>query len=111
MYDKPNRASSSPKSSQPGPDAGHIPITEEMDSAKWTLPPVVPILIGLVAVAVVIALVAFSNRPKPYSTGNITKVLVAENGDNVLVAAHLTLTNAKNDYLWIKEIHGEVEAS
>ena len=24
------------------PDAGHIPITEEMDSAKWTLPPIVP---------------------------------------------------------------------
>ena len=24
------------------PDHGHIPITEEMDSAKWTLPPIVP---------------------------------------------------------------------
>jgi len=109
MYDKPNRASSSPKSSQPGPDAGHIPITEEMDSAKWTLPPVVPILIAVAAVGILIAVVALSNRPKPYSTGNISKLLVVENGDNVLVAVHLNLANAKNDYLWIKEINGEVE--
>ena len=28
-------------------DAGHIPITEELDSAKWTLPPVGVILIGI----------------------------------------------------------------
>jgi len=111
MYDKPNRASSSPKSSQPGPDAGHIPITEEMDSAKWTLPPVVPILIAVAAVGIVIAIVALSNRPKPYSTGNISKLLVVENGDNVLVAVHVNLKNAKNDYLWIKEINGEVETS
>ena len=111
MYDKPNRASSSPKSSQPGPDAGHIPITEEMDSAKWTLPPVVPILIAVAAVGILIAIVALSNRPKPYSTGNISKLLVVENGDNVLVAVHVNLKNAKNDYLWIKEINGEVETS
>jgi len=31
-----------PKATQPAPDAGHIPITEEMDSAKWTLPPAPP---------------------------------------------------------------------
>ena len=109
MYDKPNRASSSPKSSQPAPDAGHIPITEEMDSAKWTLPPVVPILIAVAAVGIIIAVVAMSNRPKPYSTGNISKLLVVENGDNVLVAVHVNLKNAKDDYLWIKEINGEVE--
>src|SRR5215813_6530443 len=102
MPDNAKPASSAPKSNQPSPDAGHIPITEEMDSAKWTLPPVV---------AIVIAVVALSNRPKPYSSGNISKLLVVENGDNVLVAVHVNLKNAKDDYLWIKEINGEVETS
>ena len=31
----------------PPPDAGHIPITEEMDKAKWTLPPFGIIAIGI----------------------------------------------------------------
>src|SRR5215469_6104111 len=40
----------------PPPDAGHIPITEELDKAKWTLPPAQVIVIGVVAVAIVVAL-------------------------------------------------------
>jgi len=89
------------------PDAGHIPMSEEMDSARWTLPPIVPVLIALVAVAIVIAIVAFANRQTP-STGALTKVIAAENADSVLVAVHLNLNNAKNDYLWIKSITGEL---
>jgi hypothetical protein len=92
-------------------DAGHVPMTEELDSAKWTLPPIVPVLIALVAVAIVIAVVAFANRPTPHAKGNITKVIAAENADNVLVAVHLSFNNTKDDYLWIKSITGEVEAS
>lgn len=105
-------ASPAPKTPAPASDAGHIPMTEEMDSAKWTLPPVVPILIAVVAVAVVIAIVAFSNRPKPYSTGNISKVLAVENADNVLVAVHVNVNNAKSDdYLWIKDISCELQTA
>src|SRR5215467_2050049 len=89
------------------PDAGHIPMSEEMDSARWTLPPIVPVLIALVAVAIVIAVVAFTNRQTP-STGALTKVIAADNADSVLVAVHLNLNNAKNDYLWIKSITGEL---
>src|SRR5262249_23569171 len=92
-------------------DAGHVPMTEELDSAKWTLPPLVPLLIALVAVAIVIAVVAFANRPTPHAVGNITKVIAAENADNVLVAVHLSFNNNKDDYLWIKSITAEVEAS
>jgi len=93
-------------------DAGHVPITEELDSAKWTLPPIVPVLIALAAVGIVIAIVAFANRPTPHSTGNISKVIVADIQGNVLVAAHLNITNnKKDDYLWIKSITGEVEAA
>ncbi|HEY6250170.1 MAG TPA: hypothetical protein VI685_09420 [Candidatus Angelobacter sp.] len=112
MPENANPAPPAPKGPAPPSDAGHIPMTEEMDSAKWTLPPVVPILIAVVAVAVVIAVVAFSNRPKPYSTGNISKVLAVENADNVLVAVHVNVNNAKtDDYLWIKDISCDLQAA
>jgi len=104
-------ASKSPVSSAPAADAGHIPMTEEMDSAKWTLPPIVPIVIGIVAVAIVVAILAFSNWPKPYSSGNITKIIAVENADNVLVAVHLNIQNQKDDYLWIKEIRSELQTA
>jgi hypothetical protein len=98
-----------PQTRQPSPDAGHVPITEEMDSAKWTLPPVVPILIAVVAVGIVIAVVAFTNRPTPHATGNITKVLSSDQESNVLVAVHLNFRNEKDEQLWIKDITSEVE--
>jgi len=108
----PQKSAPARKSSLSITDAGHVPITEELDSAKWTLPPIVPVLIALAAVGIVIAIVAFANRPTPHSTGNISKVIVADNQGNVLVAAHLNITNnKKDDYLWIKSITGEVEAA
>lgn len=100
-----------PKPSSPAPDAGHIPITEEMDSAKWTLPPVIPIVIAVVLVAVVIAVVVFSTRPKPVATGNITKVLAVENGDNVLVAVHVNFHNEMDQSVWIREINSAVQTA
>ena len=39
-------------------DAGHVPITEEFDSAKRTLPPVAPLAIALIVVLVFILGVA-----------------------------------------------------
>ncbi len=36
-------------------DAGHVPITEEFDSPKRSLPPAVPVVIALVIVAIVVA--------------------------------------------------------
>ena len=65
MPDNPNLSSGNPPSSKPNsagapqpagrPDAGHIPMTEEMDSARWTMPPILPLLAGLVLVAIAVA--------------------------------------------------------
>ncbi len=106
-----------PENANPGPsqtrpsaaDAGHVPMTEEMDSAKWTLPPIVPILIALVAVGAVITVIAFTNRQTPTATGNITKVLSSDQQSNVLVAVHLNFRNEQDKQLWIREITSEVE--
>jgi hypothetical protein len=98
-------------SPQSAADAGHVPMTEEMDSAKWTLPPIVPILIAVVAVGIAIAVVAYSNRPTPTATGSITKVLSSDQQSNVLVAVHLNFRNEQEKQLWIREIKSEVETS
>jgi len=91
------------------PDAGHIPITEEMDSAKWTLPPIVPLLIAAVVVGILVAVVALSNRTKPSAALAITKVVSAAQESNTMVAIQIKLDNQVEGPLWIKQIQAEVE--
>jgi len=112
-----------PTSSQPGtnsatkpqaaiaPNAGHIPITEEMDSAKWTLPPIVPLLVAGVLVAVLVSVVVFSNKTKPSASLAITKVVSAAQEGNTMVAIQIKLDNQVEGPLWIKEIKAEVETA
>src|SRR3954469_22337570 len=93
------------------PDAGHIPMTEEMDSAKWSLPPVVPVLIALAIVAIVIAIytvhgVKFVPRPN----GRIIGVTVAEQRSEsqiapaesrVLVAVQVSVNNPSEKPVYV----------
>lgn len=111
MSENPNPAPPKAETLKPATDAGHVPITEEMDRAKWTLPPVVPILIAVVAVGIAIAVVAFTNRQTPTASGNITKVLSSDQDSNVLIAVHLNFRNEQEKKLWIRGISSEVEAS
>ena len=113
----------SPTSSQPSantatkpqaasaPSAGHIPITEEMDSAKWTLPPIVPLLVAAVLVAIVVSVVVFSNKTKPSASLAITKVVSAAQEGNTMVAIQIKLDNQIEGPLWIKAIKAEVETA
>lgn len=114
MPDSPDQTSQ-PKAGQrpatPSPDAGHVPITEELDSAKWTLPPVVPIVIAVAAVAIVVALVAFTNRATPVVAGAITKIASVDQGDNTMVAVQVKLDNKIQKQLWIKDIRSELETA
>jgi hypothetical protein len=93
------------------PSAGHIPITEEMDSAKWTLPPIVPLLVAAVLVAIVVSVVVFSNKTKPSASLAITKVVSADQQGNTMVAIQIKLDNQVEGPLWIKEIKAEVETA
>ena len=92
------------------PDAGHIPITEEMDSAKWTLPPIVPLLVAAVVVGILVAVIALSNRTKPSASLAITKVVSASQEGNTMVAIQIKLDNQVEGPLWIKQIQAEMEA-
>jgi preprotein translocase subunit Sec61beta len=91
------------------PDAGHIPFTEEMDSAKWTLPPIIPLLVAAVVVGILVAVVVLSNRTKPSASLAITKVVSAAQEGNTMVAIQIKLDNQVEGPLWIKQIQAEVE--
>ena len=96
-------------SQQPAP--GRIPMAEEFDSAKWTLPPLVPILIAVAAVAIVVAVVAFSNRATPIANGDIVKVVSADQQGNTMVAVQVRMENKIPKQLWIKDIRSELETA
>lgn len=82
-----------PKPPEP-PDAGHVPMSEEFDRAKWTLPPVGVVVIALLVVAAIIAIVAVTNTPKAALAGSLGEVAAAETQDkSVLVAINLSVRN------------------
>ncbi|MGC2695546.1 MAG: hypothetical protein WA738_07125 [Candidatus Angelobacter sp.] len=91
------------------PNAGHTPITEEMDSAKWTLPPILPLLAGLALVAVVVAIVLTTTRANPSASLAITKVVSADQQGSTMVAIQIKINNQIETPLWIKNINAEVE--
>lgn len=87
-------------------DAGHVPITEEFDSAKRTLPAAAPVAIALVVVAIVIGIIAFLFRAKPVAQGGIDAVYFSEPASmtNGMVLLQVTLRNVSGKTLYIKSI-------
>lgn len=100
-----------PKNNVPSPDAGHIPITEEMDSAKWTLPPLVPLLIVLVVLAAVVGAAVYLLRPKAGASGDITGVYTAELPDksNTMVVLHVRISNLGDKPIWMRNFKAQLK--
>jgi hypothetical protein len=115
MPDTPNPAPAKPQSSpaaQPQrPDAGHIPMGEEFDRARWTLPPLVPILIALALVAVVVFVVTYSNRPQPVASGSILKIVRVDQQGATMTGVQIKIDNKIEKQLWIKNITSELETA
>ena len=95
-----------PKAPQPQYDAGHVPIMEEFDSAKRSLPPAVPVVIALVVVGIVVGVIAFVERSKPVAQGGIDAVYASQPADmtNTMVVLNVTLRNVGDKALYIKSI-------
>ncbi|MGH9508950.1 MAG: hypothetical protein ACRD2Q_03400 [Terriglobales bacterium] len=115
-----------PSKPAPPPDAGHIPMTEEMDSARWTLPPILPVLGAAAVIAILVLL--YSGRPaKPQTIGSITRVAAATQPappspskksnapatpaqeQSVMVVVHLHLENAAEKPLYVRGIRVKLE--
>lgn len=83
-----------------------IPVYEEYDKAKWTLPPAKIVGIALAILAVVVAIVVFLERPVATSSGSIDDVQVVEpTGGGVLVAINLTVHNMGKRSFYVHLIH------
>jgi hypothetical protein len=101
----PNPLPASPPASAPKPAAspqpappprpGHMPMSEEFDRAKWTLPPAAPVLIVLGVLAVIVGTIAWIYRPLPQQSGEVVSVFAMQppNQQSVLVAVQLNLHN------------------
>jgi len=97
---------------QPGIDydAGHVPITEEFDSAKRALPPVATLVAALVVVLVFIIGVAYIFRARPVAQGQIDRAFAMQQEDKAysMVLMQVTLHNVADKTLYIKEIKAEI---
>jgi len=95
----------------PPPVKHDIPaLSEEFDRAKWTLPPASVLAIALVAVAIVVAIVVWTNRYKPTSNGSIDDVAAVELGDknSVLAIVNVTIHNFGEKPFYIHDIKVKV---
>jgi hypothetical protein len=101
----------SPRPAAPEPDAGHIPMSEELDRAKWTLPPVVPVLIAAAAVALVVVIFGVTMHTTPPAAGSIVKLVTADQDGNTMVGVQVKVENKIEKQLWIKDISSELEAA
>lgn len=96
--------------SNPAPepeDAGHVPITEEFDSPKHTMPDKGPVIIALALVAVVVAALAFLFRATPVASGSIDEAFATNvpNQGTVLATVQLTMKNISKKPLVLRNIN------
>src|SRR5215471_7856245 len=87
-------------------DAGHVPITEEFDSVKRSLPPVAALVAALVVVVVFIVGVAYIFRAKPVAQGQIDRAFAMQQPDKPysMVLLQVTVRNVGDKMLYVKEI-------
>jgi hypothetical protein len=91
-------------------DRGQVPMTEEMDSARWTLPPLGIVAIALVAIAVIVGVIAWQLQPKPVASGKIDDVFaVATQDGRTMAAIKVTFSNVGSGRpLWIRNLKAKV---
>jgi hypothetical protein len=100
----------------PVPPAGnrdHVPdMTQEMDSARRSLPPVVPVLIAAIVIGGLLYWNAKTHVSKPPATGNISKLVVVEQqtGDRVLVLAEIQLQNTTDKPIYVHSVQAKLNA-
>lgn len=123
-----NPAVKKPEESRP--DAGHIPMSEELDSPRWSLPPLVPVLVAAAILGLVLGTYLLSSKKPPTSTGSAVRVVAlplhieskgsiapgemgtldqdVETRDSVMVNVVLEVKNAIEKPMYLKGIQGKL---
>ena len=113
-------------------DAGHVPMSEELDSPRWSLPPLVPVVIAAVVLGIILGVYLLSSKQPPSSSGAAIRVVALpvhieskgsiapggegtldqniEKRDSVLVNIALDVKNAIGKPMYIKGIEGKLVA-
>jgi hypothetical protein len=91
-------------------DRAHVPMSEEFDRAKWTLPPLGIVAIAIAIVAVVVVIVGYATRAKPVAAGGITGANAVQLQDNTILAAiQLNVSNVTEKPWYIQSIKATVK--
>ena len=106
----PDTNSAAGKAPKPEYDAGHVPMTEELDDVRHSMPNIAPIAIALVLIAIVVAAAAYLLRSKPVANGSIQNVAAVEQFSHTtsFVAINVVLRNVGDQTLYIKDIRAEI---
>ena len=101
----------SPKPQAPETDAGHVPMEEEMDRAKWTLPPIAPVLIAAGVIAIIVGILAWTMRWKPTTASKIVDINAVEQADqtSILIAINVDVANVSQKPVWLNTAKVKVE--
>ena len=93
-------------------DRAHVPMGEEFDKAKWTMPPWQPVVIALAVVGIIVGIVAYFNRAKPAASGGVDEVTaVAIPGDSVMAAINVHFGNSSQYLIKVHTIKATVQTS
>jgi hypothetical protein len=118
------------KPEEPLRDAGHIPMSLELDSPSWSLPPIMPVVIAAAVLALIVGVYLASSRKPPTSSGAALRVLAlpmhiesrgsimpggmgtldqdVEKTDAVMVNIVLDVKNAIQKPMYLKNIQGKL---
>lgn len=96
----------------PEPNAAQIPMTEEFDSLKHTMPNAVPVAVAMLLVVVVIGILAYVLRAKPVITGSIDEAfaVTVPSQNSSLAIITLSFQNVTQKPLWLNNINIAVHA-
>lgn len=93
-------------------DRAHVPMGEEFDKAKWTMPPWQPVVIALVVVGVIVGVIAYFNKAKPPAAGGIDEITsVAIPGDSTMAAINVHFANNSAYLIKVHAIKATVQTS
>jgi hypothetical protein len=97
----------------PEPNAAQVPMTEEFDSFKHTMPNALPVVVAILLVAVVLGILAYLLRAKPVVTGSIDEafaVTLPEQHQSLAVV-NLSFRNVTDEPLRLININIAVHAN